>query len=52
MSRTLLIKGLEFDHTVILDADEHDAKNFYVAATRPTRSLTICSASPTIRFKW
>ncbi len=50
MSRTLLIKGLEFDHTVILDAAEHDAKNFYVTATRPTKSLTICSASPTVRF--
>jgi hypothetical protein len=51
ISRTLLIKGLEFDHTVVLDAAEHDAKNFYVAATRPTDSLTICSASPTIRFE-
>jgi hypothetical protein len=50
ISRTLLIKGLEFDHTVILDASEHDAKNFYVAATRPTKSLTVCSASPRVRF--
>lgn len=50
VSRTLLIKGLEFDHTVILDASEHDAKNFYVAATRPTKSLTICSANPKVRF--
>ena len=50
VSRTLLIKGLEFDHAVILDATEHDAKNFYVAATRPTSSLTICSVSPTQKF--
>jgi DNA helicase-2/ATP-dependent DNA helicase PcrA len=50
VSRTLLIKGLEFDHAVILDASEHDAKNFYVAATRPTKSLTICSANPRVRF--
>jgi DNA helicase-2/ATP-dependent DNA helicase PcrA len=51
VSRTLLIKGLEFDHTVILDACEHDAKNFYVAATRPTKSLTICSATPRMSFE-
>jgi DNA helicase-2/ATP-dependent DNA helicase PcrA len=51
VSRTLLIKGLEFDHAVILDAGEQDTKNFYVAATRPTKSLTICSASPRVRFR-
>lgn len=50
VSRTLLIKGLEFDHTVILNASEHDAKNFYVAATRPTKTLTICSTTPRVRF--
>lgn len=33
-----------------IDASEHNAKNFYVAATRPTESLTICSANPKIRF--
>jgi AAA domain len=50
ISRTLLIKGLEFEHALILDASEHDAKNFYVAATRPTKSLTICSRNPVISF--
>jgi DNA helicase-2/ATP-dependent DNA helicase PcrA len=50
ISRTLLIKGLEFDHALILDASEHDAKNFYVAVTRPTKSLTICSRNPVISF--
>lgn len=50
ISRTLLIKGLEFEHALILDASEHDAKNFYVAVTRPTKSLTICSRSPVISF--
>lgn len=43
---TLLLKGLEADHAVILDADALDAKNLYVALTRATRSLTICSSSP------
>lgn len=46
---TLLVKGLEFDHVVILDADQLDAKNLYVAMTRGSRSLTIVSGSPTLR---
>lgn len=58
VSRTLLIKGLEFDHALVLDADEFEhprragdgAKNFYVAATRGCRSLTILSGQPTVRF--
>jgi DNA helicase-2/ATP-dependent DNA helicase PcrA len=50
MSRTRLIKGLEFEHALILDASEHDAKNFYVAVPRPTKSLTICSRNPVISF--
>jgi hypothetical protein len=50
ISRTLLIEGLEFEHALILDASEHDAKNFYVAVTRPTKSLTICSRNPVMSF--
>lgn len=38
---TLLVKGLEFDHAVILDADSLDPKDLYVAMTRGTKSLTI-----------
>lgn len=38
---TLLVKGLEYDHAVILDADSLDAKNLYVAMTRGAKSLTI-----------
>lgn len=45
---TLLVKGLEFDHAVIVDGDGHDAKNLYVAMTRGSRSLTIVSASPSL----
>lgn len=38
---TLLVKGLEYDHAVILDADSLDAKHLYVAMTRGSKSLTI-----------
>jgi AAA domain len=38
---TLLVKGLEYDHAVILDADALGAKDLYVAMTRGSKSLTI-----------
>jgi hypothetical protein len=38
---TLLVKGLEYDHAVILDADSLNAKDLYVAMTRGSKSLTI-----------
>jgi hypothetical protein len=38
---TLLVKGLEYDHAVILDADAMDARDLYVAMTRGSKSLTI-----------
>jgi hypothetical protein len=43
VSRTLLIKGLEFDHAIVLDADGMDYKELYVAMTRGSKSLTIIS---------
>ena len=48
---TLLVKGLEFDHAVVLDADAYDAKNLYVALTRGSKSLTVVSCGPVIRPK-
>ena len=42
---TLLVKGLEFDHAVIVDAGRLTRKNLYVAMTRPSRTLTILSSS-------
>lgn len=49
MSRTLLVKGLEYDHVVVANADAvGDHKDLYVAMTRPRKTLTILSASPTI----
>jgi DNA helicase-2/ATP-dependent DNA helicase PcrA len=47
VSTPLLLKGLEFDHVVVPDATHFggernaQAKLFYVAISRPTRSLTI-----------
>jgi DNA helicase-2/ATP-dependent DNA helicase PcrA len=43
---TLLLKGLEADVGVILDADELDAHHLYVAMTRGAKRLIICSRSP------
>lgn len=40
---TLLVKGLEFDHAIVLDADNYNARNLYVALTRGSKSLTIVS---------
>lgn len=45
ISRTLLIKGLEYDHGILLDAHLFDRKNLYVALTRASTSLTILSES-------
>ncbi|CAG2158321.1 hypothetical protein LMG31506_06328 [Cupriavidus yeoncheonensis] len=50
VSTPLLLKGLEFDHVVIPDAThfanerQAQAKLFYVAISRATRSLTISSS--------
>lgn len=48
---TLLLKGLEADHAVILDADDMNARHLYVALSRASRSLTIISASQTLTPK-
>lgn len=46
---TLLLKGLEADVAVVLNADSLDAKNLYVAMTRGCRKLVICSKSEILR---
>jgi DNA helicase-2/ATP-dependent DNA helicase PcrA len=43
---TLLLKGLEADAVVILNADKLDIRNLYVAITRGSRALTVCSRTP------
>jgi superfamily I DNA/RNA helicase len=51
LSRTLLVKGLEYDHAIIANADAiGNHKHLYVAMTRPRKTLTILSASPIIRL--
>jgi hypothetical protein len=40
---TLLLKGLEAEVAVVLYADEMDTKNLYVAMTRGSKKLVICS---------
>ena len=51
VSTTLLVKGLEFDNAIILNANEfEDAENFYVAMTRGSNSLTILTKNPVIQF--
>ncbi len=42
---TLLVKGLEFDHAIVLDAVSLPRKDLYVALTRGARSLTIVTTS-------
>lgn len=43
ISRTLLLKGLECEHAIVVDADSMDTKNLYVALTRGSRNLHILS---------
>ena len=45
---TLLVKGLEFDHAIVLDAASLGRKELYVALTRGARSLTIISTRATL----
>lgn len=45
---TLLLKGLEADVAVILDADDLNAQHLYVAMTRGAKRLVICSRSPVL----
>lgn len=43
---TLLLKGLEADVAIVLDTDTLDSRNLYVAMTRGSRRLVICSTEP------
>lgn len=46
---TLLVKGLEFDHVLVIDADGLSKEGLYVAMTRARRTLTVMSRSRVIR---
>jgi hypothetical protein len=45
---TLLIKGLEFDHAVLIHSSNMTCKDLYVALTRATKGMTILSESEQI----
>jgi hypothetical protein len=49
---TLLLKGLEAEVAVILDADSLNARNLYVAMTRGSKRLVICGRSPVLKPDW
>jgi DNA helicase-2/ATP-dependent DNA helicase PcrA len=46
---TLLLKGLEADVAVILQPDQMDACNLYVALTRGAKRVLVCSVSSVLR---
>lgn len=49
VSRTVLVKGLEYDHVVIANlAEIPDAYNLYVALTRARKTITIIGAAPSL----
>ncbi|MHB1314123.1 MAG: UvrD-helicase domain-containing protein [Christensenellales bacterium] len=51
-SRTLLVKGLEYEHVIVADMTKMcDPKNLYVALTRASKSLTLIGPSPHIVLK-
>jgi hypothetical protein len=50
LATPLLIKGLEFNHALLLDADQMETpEELYVALTRGTMSLTVLSDKPVVR---
>lgn len=52
VSRTVLIKGLEYDHVIVANvADISDACNLYVALSRARKSVTIIGPSPQVTIK-
>lgn len=52
ISRTLLVKGLEYDHVIIADVVEHSKINdLYVALSRARKSVTILGRSDTLTLR-
>jgi DNA helicase-2/ATP-dependent DNA helicase PcrA len=45
---TLLLKGFEADVSVVLDVENMDAAHLYVAMTRGSKRLVVCSRSPVL----
>ena len=52
ISRTLLVKGLEYDHVLIADIGKHlQVNDLYVALTRARKSIRILGTTDTITLK-
>lgn len=49
ISRPLLIKGLEYDHSIVLNAERLTATELYVAVSRGRKSLTVVSDQQFLR---
>ncbi len=48
-SRTLLVKGLEYDHVIVADLNKlRDPRNLYVAMSRARKSVTVVGAGSQI----
>jgi DNA helicase-2/ATP-dependent DNA helicase PcrA len=45
---TLLVKGLEYDHAIVLEAESMSPRELYVALTRGAKSVTIVTLHTTI----
>ena len=50
VSTPLLVKGLEFDHAIVVDTDNLTPKEMYVAMTRGRKSLTVLARDPILRM--
>jgi superfamily I DNA/RNA helicase len=48
---TLLVKGLQFDHAIIVAPEKMSRNDLYVALTRASRTITVVSATPTLSVK-
>jgi len=48
---TLLVKGLQFDHAIIVAPEKLSRNDLYVALTRASRTITVVSATPTLSVK-
>ncbi|SFR35147.1 DNA helicase-2 / ATP-dependent DNA helicase PcrA [Yoonia tamlensis] len=47
---TLLLKGLEFEHVIIVEYDGMTKEDWYVALTRATRSVTVLSSQSKVSW--
>lgn len=48
---TLLVKGLQFDHAIIVAPEKLSRNDLYVALTRASRTITVVSATQTLNVK-